>query len=219
MTIPENAVALKPSNISFEEAAAVPQAAVVALQGLRDKGEIQSGDKILINGASGGIGTFAIQIAKSYGAEVTGVCSTGKIGIVKKIGADHVIDYTKEDFTKHGQCYDLIFDIIVNHSVSDCIRALNPKGRYVACAFSASAAFLGPFISMIRGKKVSSLVTKLDINDLTFIKELIEAGKVVPVIDKKYPLSEVAEAVQYYGERHAGGKVVISMEHNLNGND
>lgn len=214
VSVPENALALKPANMTFEESAAVPQAATVALQGLRDKGQVQLGQKVLINGASGGIGTFAVQIAKSFGAEVTGVCSTNNIEMVRSIGADHAIDYTQEDFTKNGQGYDLIFDIVVNHSVSDYLRALNPKGNYVACAFSKSAAFLGPFISMFSSKKVGSLVTKLNDQDLVFLKELLEAGKVKPVIDRCYPLSDVAEAVRHYGERHANGKVVISIEQN-----
>jgi len=204
----------KPSNISFEEAATVPQAAVVALQGLRDIGQIQSGQKVLINGASGGNGTFAVQIAKSFGAEVTGVCSTKKMDMVRSIGADHVIDYTQEDFTRKEQRYDLILDIIANRSVSDYARVLTPKGNYVSVAFKPSAMFLGPFISMRSSKRVSQLSHKPKVEDLVFVKELIEAGKVVPVTDNRYQLSEVAKALRYYGEGHPSGKVVIFIEHN-----
>ena len=219
VSVPENALALKPTNMTFEEAAAVPQAATTALQGLRDKEQIQPGQKILINGASGGIGTFAVQIAKSFGAEVTGVCSTRNLDMVRSIGADHVIDYTQEDFTQNKQRYDLILDIVANRSVSDYTRALSPKGNYVAVAFNPSSLFLGSLISMTGSKKVSSLAAKTNVKDLVFMKELLEAGKVVPVIDRRYPLSEVAEAVRYYGERHAQGKVVITVEHNARGGD
>jgi len=204
----------KPANLTFEEAATVPQAALVALQGLRDIGHIQSGQKVLINGASGGNGTFAIQIAKSFGAQVTGVCSTGKMDLVRSIGADHVIDYTKEDFTQKEQRYDLILDIVANRSVLDYVRVLTPQGNYVSVAFKPSAMFLGPFISMRSSKRVSQLSHKPKAEDLVFVKELIEAGKVVPVVDKRFPLSEVAKALRRYGEGHPSGKVVISIEHN-----
>ena len=209
---PENVLAPKPANLTFEEAAAVPQAATVALQGLRDEGQIQPGQKVLINGASGGIGTFAVQIAKSFGAEVTGVCSTRNLDMVRSIGADHVIDYTKEDFTLNEQGYDLIIDIVANRSTSDYMRALGPEGRYVAVAFNPKSLFQGS--GSRDGKKASSLGAKSSVEDLVFIKELIEAGRVVPVIDRRYPLSEVAEALLYYGERHAQGKVVITVEQN-----
>ncbi len=214
VSVPENALALKPVNITYEEAAAVPQYAVVALQGLRNKGQIQHGQKVLINGASGGVGTFAVQIAKSYGAEVTGVCSTRNLELVRSIGADHVIDYTQEDFTKKEQRYDLILDIVANRSVSDYARVLTPKGNYVAVAFNSSSLFQGPLISMTGSKKVSQLSHKPNVKDLVFMKELIEAGKVVPVIDRRYPLNEAAEAFQYYEEGHPQGKVVITVEHN-----
>ena len=214
VSVPENALTLKPVNLTFEEAAAVPQAAVVALQGLRDKGQIQHGQKVLINGASGGIGTFAVQIAKSFGAEVTGVCSTRNLDMVRSIGADHVIDYTQEDYTQKEQRFDLILDIVANRSVSDIMRALSPKGNYVAVAFNPASLFLGSFYSR-NGKKAGSLAAKSNVNDLVYMKELIEAGKVVPVIDRRYPLSEVAKAVQYYGERHAQGKVVITVVNNI----
>jgi NADPH:quinone reductase-like Zn-dependent oxidoreductase len=212
VSVPEDALALKPANISYEEAAAVPQYAVVALQGLRDEGQIQQGQKVLINGASGGIGTFAVQIAKSFGAEVTGVCSTRNLDLVRSLGADHVIDYTKEDFTEGEQRYDMILDIVANRSVKDYTRALNPEGSYVAVAFNASSLFLGSFISRSEGKKVGSLMHKPNVEDLVYMKELIEAGKVVPVINRAYPLSEVAEALRYYVEGNPPGKVVITME-------
>jgi NADPH:quinone reductase-like Zn-dependent oxidoreductase len=210
VSVPENVLALKPANITYEEAAAVPQYALVALQGLRDKGQIQQGQRVLINGASGGIGTFAVQIAKSFGAEVTGVCSTRNLDLVRSIGADQVIDYTREDFTQKEQRYDLIIDIVANRSISDYMRALSPKGNYVSVAFNASSVFLGPLISMTGSKKVSQLSHKTNVKDLVYMKELIEAGKVVPVIDRRYPLSEVAEAFRYYAEGHPSGKVVIT---------
>ncbi len=213
VSVPESALELKPAVMTFEEAAAVPQEAIVTLQVLRHKVQIQPGQKVLINGASGGIGTFAVQVAKYFGAEVTGVCSTKKLDMVRSIGANHVIDYTKEDFTKSGQTYDLIFDIVANRSIFDYKRALSPKGNYVAVAFSPAALFIGPWISMTGSKKMGSLVVKKNDKDLVFIKELLEASKIVPVIDRVYPLSEVAEAVRYYGEGHPQGKVVITVEH------
>jgi len=216
VSVTENVLAPKPTNMTFEEAAAVPQAAIVGLQGLRDKGQIQHGQKVLINGASGGNGTFAVQIAKSFGAEVTGVCSTRNVELVRSIGADHVIDYTQEDFTKSEQRYDLILDIVANRSISDYMRALSPNGNYVAVAFNPVTIFLGSLISMTGSKKMVSLTTteKTKVKDLVYMKELIEAGKVVPVIDRSYPLSEVAEAIRYYGERHSRGKVVITVANN-----
>jgi len=212
----ENTLALKPASITFEEAAAVPQAAVLALQGLR-KGQIQTGQKVLINGAGGGAGTFAVQIAKSFGAEVTGVDSTRKLDIMRSIGTDHVIDYTQEDFTKSGQRYDCILDFAAHHSIFDYKRALRPKGIYVMVGGSTArlfqVVFLGPLISMTTSKKMGILMHKPN-KDLAFMKGLFEAGKVKPVIDKRYPLSEVAEALRYFGEGHARGKVVITLEHN-----
>jgi len=213
----ENALALKPASMTFEEVAAVPQAAVLALQGLRDKGQIQPGQKVLINGAGGGAGTFAVQIAKSFGAEVTGVDSTSKLDMMRSIGADQVIDYTQEDFTKSGQRYDLILDFAAHHSIFDYKRALSPKGIYVAVGGSMArilqVLFLGLLISMTGSKKMGILSHKPN-KDLVFMKELFEAGKVVPVIDRRYTLSEVAEALRYFGEGHAKGKVVITLEHN-----
>ncbi len=212
----ENTLALKLEVMTFEDAAAIPQAGLLALQGLRVKGEIKPGQKILINGASGGAGTFAVQIAKSFGAEVTGVCSTKKMDFVRSVGADHVIDYTQEDFTKNGQYYDLILDMQAHHSIFDCKRALTPKGVYVFIggtdARAFQAIFLGPLISMIGNKKMGLLLHKPN-KGLAFMKELLEAGKVVPVIDRCYPLSEAAEAMRYFGEGHKKGKVVIIVEH------
>ena len=213
VSVSENVLALKPKNVTFEEAAAVPQYALGALQGLRDKGQIQQGQKVLINGASGGVGTFAVQIAKSFGAEVTGVCSTRNLNLLRSIGADHVIDYTQEDFTQNKQRYDLILDIVANRSIFDYTRALNANGTYVAVAFKSSALLLGPLISITGNKRVSQLSHKPNVEDLIFVKELIEAGKVSPVIDRRFPLNEVADAVRYFGEGHPSGKVVITVEH------
>jgi len=218
VSVPENALALKPANLSFEEAAAVPEAAVVALQGLRDKGQIQAGQMVLINGASGGIGTFAVQIAKSFGAEVTGVCSTWNVDMVRSIGADHIIDYTQEDFTKNGQRYDLIIAAAGYRSIFDYKRALSPEGIYVVTGGSMVQIFqpmlLGPWISLTGNKKMVNLSNRPNQKDLVIMKELLEAGKVVPVIDRRYSLSEVAEALRYYGDGHAQGKVVITLEYN-----
>jgi NADPH:quinone reductase-like Zn-dependent oxidoreductase len=213
----ENTLALKPASMTFEEVAAVPQAAAMALQGLRDKGQIQPGQKVLINGAGGGVGTFAVQIAKSFGAEVTGVDSTKKLDMLRSIGADQVIDYTQEDFTKSGQRYDLILDVAAYHSIFDYKRALSPKGIYVMVGGSSArifqAIFLGPLISMTGSKKLGILAHKPN-KGLDFMKELFEAGKVVSVIDRRYPLSEVPEALRYFGKGHAKGKVVITVDHN-----
>lgn len=214
---PENALALKPSNLSFEEAAAVPMAAVTALQGLRDVGHIQPWQKVLINGASGGVGTFAVQIAKTFGAEVTAVCSTKNMDQARSIGADHVIDYTKEDFTQSGQQYDLILAANGYHSLSAYKRALTPRGIYVMAGGSMAQIFqamiMGSWMSETRGRTIGGVKAKRSQIDLAFLKELMEAGKVVPVIDRCYPLSEAAEALRYLGEGHARGKVVITMEH------
>jgi NADPH:quinone reductase-like Zn-dependent oxidoreductase len=214
---PENALILKPASMTFEEAAAVPQAAGVALQGLRDKGQIQPGQKVLINGAGGGAGSFAVQIAKLFGAEVTGVDSTRKLDMMRSIGADQVIDYTQEDFTQNGQRYDLILDLVAYHSIFDYKRALSPKGVYVMVGGSMAHIFqtlyFGSWISMTGRKKMGILGAKPN-KDLAFIIELIESGKVIPVIDRQYPLSEVPEALRYLGEGHAKGKVVITVEHN-----
>lgn len=214
----ENALVLKPACLTFEQAAAVPMAAVTALQGLRAKGQIQPGQKVLINGASGGVGTFAVQIAKSFGAEVTAVCSTRNVAMARSIGADHVIDYTQEDFTKNGQRYDLILAVNGYQSISDYQRALSPAGMYVMSGGSGAqmsqAMLLGPWISMTGSKKMGNLLAKPNQKDLVFVKELLEAGKVVPVIDRRYTLSEVPEAIRYLEEGHAKGKVVITLEQN-----
>jgi NADPH:quinone reductase-like Zn-dependent oxidoreductase len=215
VSVPENAVVLKPTNLSFEEAAAVPQAALTALQGLRDKGHIQKGQKVLINGASGGVGTFAVQIAKAFGAEVTAVCSTKNLDIVRSIGADHVIDYTQEDFTRNGQRYDLILAVNGYHSISDYKRALGPEGVYDMTGGSMAQVFqamlLGPLISRTGRQKMGNSSHKPNQKDLLFMKELIEAGKVTPIIDRRYPLSETAEAIRYLEAGHAQGKVVITI--------
>jgi NADPH:quinone reductase-like Zn-dependent oxidoreductase len=212
----ENALALKPANISFEEAAAVPMAAVTALQGLRDKGKIQPGQKVLINGASGGVGTFAVQIAKYFGAEVTAVCSTRNLETARSMGADHVIDYTREDFTRNGQSYDLIFAANGNRSISDYRRALSPKGTYVMSGGSTAqlseAMLQGPWISMTGNKKMGNSLAKPNHADLAFVKELLESGKVIPVIDRSYPLSDVPDALRYLEGGHARGKVVITVD-------
>jgi NADPH:quinone reductase-like Zn-dependent oxidoreductase len=213
--VPENVLALKPANISFEEAATVPETAVVALQGLRDKGQIKVGQKVLIYGASGGIGSFAVQMAKIFGAEVTGVCSAQNFDLVRSLGADHVIDYTQEDFTKSGQRYDLILATAGYHSIFAYRRALSPRGIYVMAGGTMKQIFqailLGPWISMIGSKKLRSLSLKINQKDLVVMKELIEAGKVKPVIDRRYPLSEVVEALRYYAKGHSRGKVVINI--------
>jgi NADPH:quinone reductase-like Zn-dependent oxidoreductase len=209
---------LKPAAISFEEAATIPMAATPALQGLRDKGQIQSGQKVLINGASGGVGTFAVQLAKYFGADVTGVCSTRKLDLVRSIGADHVIDYTQEDFTNCKECYDLILDIAAYHSIFECRRALRPEGRYVCIGGSMARFFqamlLGPLISLMGSKTMGTLFGPPNLQDMDFLIELFEAGKVVPVIDRRYPLSAVADALRYLEEGNARGKVVITVAHN-----
>jgi NADPH:quinone reductase-like Zn-dependent oxidoreductase len=213
----EKAITLKPANLTFEQAAAVPEAAMTALQGLRDKGNIQPGQKVLINGASGGVGTFAVQIAKAFGAEVTAVCSTRNLEMVGSIGADHVTDYKKEDFTKNGQQYDLILAVNGFHPLSDYLRALKPQGIYVVVGGSMfqlfQAALHGKRISKTRSQKTYVVSLVQSQKDLIFIKELLESGKVVPVIDGIYSLGKTAEAFRYYEKVHAKGKVVITVEH------
>jgi NADPH:quinone reductase-like Zn-dependent oxidoreductase len=216
VSVPANALALKPTNITFEQAAAVPMSAVVALQGLRDEGGIQAGQKVLIVGASGGNGTFAVQIAKSFGAEVTGVCSTRNVDMVRSIGADRVMDYTQEDFAQSEQRYDLILAAGGYRSIFDYRRALSPEGTYVmvggAMAQVYEAMLLGPFLSMAGSQRMVNLAAVSRQEDLVVVKELIEAGRVVPVIDRRYPLHQVADALRYYGEGHSRGKVVITVE-------
>jgi NADPH:quinone reductase-like Zn-dependent oxidoreductase len=214
----EEKLALKPANISFEEAAAVPVAALTALQGLRDKGRIRPGQKVLVDGASGGVGTFAIQIAKSFGAEVTAVCSTTKLDTARAIGADHVIDYTQEDFTKSGQRYDLIIAANAHHSIYDYRRALTQNGIYVMAGGGGTemlqGILLSGLLSLIGSKKMRFIMAKITNQDLVVLKELLESGKVVSVIDRRYPLSDVAEAIRYLEEGHAKGKLVITLEGN-----
>jgi NADPH:quinone reductase-like Zn-dependent oxidoreductase len=215
----ERAVVLKPANLTFEQAASVPIAAITALQGLRDKGKIQPGQKVLINGASGGVGTFAVQIAKSFGAEVTGVCSTRNVEMVRSIGADQVIDYTKEDFTKSAQRYDLILDMVGNRSLLECRRVLNPKGKYVMVG-GPSGRWIDPMpralnafvLSLFVSQDMGMFLAELNKEDLTILGDLMQAGKVKPVIDRRYRLSEVPEAIRYLEKGHARGKVVITSE-------
>lgn len=212
----ENELVSKPANISFEEAAAVPLAALTALHGLRDKGQVQPGQKVLINGASGGVGTFAVQIARHLGAEVTAVCSTGSVDMARSLGADHVIDYTQEDFTVSGRRYDLILAVNGYHSLFDYRRALSPRGIYVMVGGDTAQLFqallLGPWLSMAGSKKMGALSSKPDQNDLRFLKTLLESGKIRPVIDRRYPLSGVPEAIRYVEAGHAKGKVVITQQ-------
>ena len=215
---PEDMVALKPDSLTFEQAAAVPMAAFTALQGLRDKGQIRAGQKVLVNGAAGGVGTFAVQIAKSYGTEVTGVCSTRNLERVREIGADHVIDYTREDFTQSGKQYDLIFDAVGNRTVGDLRRALAPKGIGSVAGFTSMSllmqmALVGAWVSMTGDKKIGMMATATaNKPDLLFLKDLLEAGKIKPVIDRCYSFNETAEALRYLETGHARGKVVISMQ-------
>ena len=208
-------LALKPANVSFEAAAAVPVAAFTALQGLRDRGQIQPGQKVLIYGASGGVGTFAVQLAKSLGAEVTAVCSPRNLDMARSIGADHVIDYTREDFTKIGRHYDLILAVNGYRPILDYRRALSPSGICVVLGGSMvqvlQGLLLGPLVSRIGGKKMGFLLAHSNQKDLVFMGELLEAGKVVSVIDRSYPLSEVPKALRYLVEEHAQGKVVIEI--------
>jgi NADPH:quinone reductase-like Zn-dependent oxidoreductase len=215
----EKSVVSKPTNITFEQAASVPVAAITALQGLRDKGRIQPGQKVLINGASGGVGTFAVQIAKSFGAEVTGVCSTRNVDLVRSIGADHVIDYTREDFTKGGQRYDLILDMVGNHSLSDCRRALTPKGVLVLVGSTDPGLWLGFLTGLLKAavyswfvsQDMANILARIDKDDLTVLRDLMQAGKVTPVIDRRYPLGQVSDAIRYVERGHARGKVVITV--------
>ena len=217
--VSEDALALKPADLTFEQAAGVPLAAGTALQGLRDYGQIQEGHKVLINGASGGVGTFAVQIAKAFGAEVTGVCSTRNVDIVRSIGADHVVDYTHEDFTQGTELYDLMFDNVGNRSPSECRRVLTLKGVYIANFGQPEHRWLGPLAQMLRmlvmsrfvSQKMTTFTAKESKEDLVFLKELIEAGKVTPIIDRTYPLNKVPEAIRYLEEGHAQGKVVITV--------
>jgi NADPH:quinone reductase-like Zn-dependent oxidoreductase len=210
---PEKTLARKPASMTFEEAAAIPQGAVIALQGIRDKGQVQPGQNVLINGAGGSVGMFAVQLAKLYGAEVTGVDNAGKLDFMRSLGADHVIDYTQEDFTQNGKQYDMILDVIAHRSVFAYKRALRPNGSYFFVGGSVATLFqilfLGPWIRRTTGKKTRILAVHPNLKDMVYITELCEAGKVVPVIDRRYPLSEVPEALRYFGEGRARGKVII----------
>jgi len=219
----DRSVVLKPANMTFEQAAAVPVAAITALQGLRDKGKIQSGQKVLINGASGGVGTFAVQIAKSFGTEVTGVCSTRNVDLVRSIGADHVIDYTKEDFTKTDQRYDLIFDLVGNHSFSERRRILNPNGICVMAGVGGAGwrdgiamRLAGELNAYVRSRFVSqkfiAYIAQFNKQDMTFLADLMQSGKITPVIDRTYKLNQTADALRYLEQGHARGKVVINLE-------
>jgi len=211
----ENAVTLKPVNLTFEQAAAVPEAAMTALQALRDKGNIQPGQKVLIQGASGGVGTFAVQIARAFGAEVTAVCSTRNLEMVRSLGADHVIDYKNEDFTQNGQQYDLILAVSGFHPISDYLRALKPEGTYVVAGGSMAQLFQAASNkkrnSNIGGQKIYVVSLVQDQKDLIFMKELFESGKVIPIIDGCYPLSKTPEAFWYFEKVHPKGKVVINV--------
>ncbi len=210
----------KPANITFEQAASAPVAAFTALQGLRDKGHLQSGQTVLVNGASGGVGTFAVQIAKSFGADVTGVCSTRNVEMVRSIGADRVIDYTREDFTASVERYDLFFDCIGNHSLAACRRMLKPKGIYVSVGAPAGRWMIGAFargigslvVSQFMSQTLVSVLAKSSQKDLAVMAELMEAGKVTPAIDRSYRLSDAPEAIRYLEAGHARGKVIIALE-------
>jgi len=215
-------IALKPANLTFEQAASVNMAAVTALQALRDRGKIQPGQKVLINGASGGVGTFAVQIAKSFGAEVTGVCSTRNVELVRSLGADHVIDYTKADYTQSGEHYDVILDNVANRSLSDNRRVLKSEGKYILIGGGGPdvGPWIGVFFGPVKALVMSWFVTQdmgmflaeASQEDLAILSELIQAGKVTPVIDRRYKLSETAEAIRYLEQGHARGKVVINVE-------
>jgi NADPH:quinone reductase-like Zn-dependent oxidoreductase len=216
----DRGIALKPTNMSFEQAAAAPVAAITALQSLRDKARIQAGQKLLINGASGGVGTFAVQLAKSFGANVTGVCSTRNVEMVRSLGADRVIDYTKEDFTESPQLYDVILDNVGNHSLLQYRHVLSPKGTYVMIGGSSEGRWLGPmtgpiktfFLSPFVSQKMGMILAAVNGDDLVVLSDLMQAGKVTPVIDRRYTLSEVPDAVRYLEQGHARGKVVITMD-------
>jgi NADPH:quinone reductase-like Zn-dependent oxidoreductase len=215
IAVPEQALAPKPANLTYEQAAAVPMAAVTALQALRDGGKIRAGHQVLINGASGGVGTFAVQIAKSFGADVTAVCSTRNVALVRSLGADHIIDYKHEDITKSARRYDLILAVNGYHPLWAYRRMLRPEGRYVMTGGSGAQLFetllFGPLMSLGGRKRLAPFTATPSSKDLVIMKELLEAGKVVPVIDRCYPLGETAAAIRYLEDRHARGKVVITV--------
>ena len=215
----DRAIVPKPSNVRFEEAAAVPVAAPTALQGLRDKGQLQPGQKVLINGASGGVGTFAVQIAKALGAEVTAVCSTGNVDLARSLGADHVIDYTREDFTRSDERYDLLLDIAGSRSWSACRRVLDPQATFVIVGGPKTNPLLGPLGHVVKlrlaavgsGRKIVFFIAKFNKADMLVLRELLESGKMTSVIDRQYELSEIADALRYIGEGHAQGKIVVTV--------
>jgi NADPH:quinone reductase-like Zn-dependent oxidoreductase len=217
---PASSVALKPESLTWEQAASLPIAGVTALQGLRDKGRIRAGQRVLINGAAGGVGTFAVQIAKSYGARVTGVCSTRNIELVRSIGADDLVDYTREDFIHGGRRYDVFFDLVGNNRLSACLGVLEPSGTYIGCGGGApdrrsiellgsmlQAAAMAPFVT----QKLPGFLAKVNTADLSFLADLIQAGKIAPVLDRSYALKETASAIRYLEQGHARGKVVITV--------
>jgi NADPH:quinone reductase-like Zn-dependent oxidoreductase len=216
----DGAVAIKPSNMTMEQAAAVPIAGVTALQALRDKGKIQAGQKVLINGASGGVGTFAVQIAKNYGATVTGVCSSKNAEMIRSIGADHIVDYTKEDFTQGSERYDLIIDNIGNHSLSEIRGVLTPNGTLVIVGGPSDNSWIGPLSGLIRAavispfvsQKMSFMLAQANKDDLGILRDMMQAGKLTPVIDKRYKLAETADAINYLEQGHARGKVIIAVD-------
>lgn len=215
-----NAVVRKPANVTFEEAAAVPTAGITALQGLRDHGKIQAGQKVLINGAAGGVGTFAVQVAKAFGAEVTGVTSAKNVERIRSLGADHVIDYTKEDFTQNGQRYDLLFDIAGNRTWKEYKRVLTPTANFVIVGARKGNPVIGPLSHVLRLKlaaigasqKISFFIAQFTREDLSILREMIEAGKIKPVVDRTYPLTETTEAMRYLGTGHAKAKVVLKIK-------
>jgi NADPH:quinone reductase-like Zn-dependent oxidoreductase len=215
----DRGIVSKPANVTFDQAAAVPVAALTALQGLRDKGALQPGQKVLVNGASGGVGTFSVQIAKALGAEVTGVCRTGNVDLVRSIGADHVVDYTREDFTRSGQRYDLMLDIAGNRSWSDCKRVLEPRGTLVLVGAPKGNRLIGPLGHVVRvrlastidRRKVVFFIARFNKPDLMLLRDLLESGKVTPVIDRRYQLAQISDAFRYMGEGHARGKILVTL--------
>ena len=220
VTVPEDrAVVQKPANVTFEQAGAVAIAAITALQGLRDKGRVQPGQRVLVNGASGGVGTFAVQIAKTLGAEVTGVCSTRNVDLVRSLGADHVVDYTREDFTRSDRRYDVLFDVAGSRSWSECRRVLAPQAILVIVGAPKGGSLIGPLRHILAlrmaatgsGRKAAFFVAKIVKADLEVMRELLETGKVTPAIDRSYELNEIADALRYLGEGHAQAKVVVAM--------
>lgn len=215
VSVKEKNIISKPASLTFEQAAAIPTSALSALHGIRDIGKVQKGQKVLINGASGGVGTYAVQISKALGAEVTGVCSTRNVDLVRSIGADHVIDYTQMDFTQSGQKYDLILDQVANHSLSACRRALTPQGMHIPNSGNSGLGFIIKALisSLFIGQQGRTYLSVPKKQDLVFLKDLVETGKVKPVIDRTYSLSKTSEAFRYMEEVHASGKVVITVEH------